>query len=140
MKDFGELSRVARVEGKPLFSGRGVEGLTVFQFLIEYIEWGPIEKEKRRVFVEDRILIADDEEMICTVLSQRLTQEGYSCITANNGKEALKHFYKENVSLIISDVRMPEMDGLELLKHVKTAQPNMMFIIMTAYPEIQIAV
>jgi putative two-component system response regulator len=113
--------------------------LTVYQFLIEY-NWRSIEKEKGGGFVEDRILIADDEAVICHMISQRLTQEGYSCITADNGKEALKHFYKENVSLIISDVRMPEMDGLELLKHVKTAQSNMMFIIMTAYPEIQIAV
>jgi len=74
------------------------------------------------------------------MISKRLTQEGFSCVAAHNGKEALKHFYKEDVSLIISDIRMPEMDGLEFLKHVKTAKPNMMFIIMTGYPEIQIAV
>ncbi len=90
--------------------------------------------------MEDRILIVDDEVIICNMICQRLTQEGYPCIAAYNGKEALKHFYKEDVSLIISDIRMPEMDGLELLKHVKTAQPNMLFIIMTGYPEIQIAV
>jgi putative two-component system response regulator len=90
--------------------------------------------------VEDRILIADDETVTCHMISQRLTQEGYPCITADNGKEALKHFYKENVSLIISDVRMPEMDGLEFLKIVKTIRPNMMFIIMTGYPDIQVAV
>ena len=90
--------------------------------------------------MEDRILIADDETSICHMISKRLTQEGFSCVAAHNGKEALKHFYKEDVSLIISDIRMPEMDGLEFLKHVKTAKPNMMFIIMTGYPEIQIAV
>ncbi len=90
--------------------------------------------------MESRILIADDQKMICEMLSKRLTLEGHSCVTAHSGKEALGHFYRENFSLIISDIRMPEMDGLELLKHVKTAQPNTMFIIMTAYPEIQIAV
>lgn len=90
--------------------------------------------------MENRILIADDQKMICEMLSKRLTLEGYSCVTAHSGKDALGHFYRENFSLIISDIRMPEMDGLELMKHVKTAQPNMMFIIMTAYPEIQIAV
>jgi putative two-component system response regulator len=92
------------------------------------------------VFVEDRILIADDEEIICAVLSQRLTREGYSCVTAHNGKDALNHFYKEKFSLIISDIRMPEMDGLKLLQNVKAVRPTMMFIIMTAYPEIELAV
>ena len=88
----------------------------------------------------DRILIADDEKMICTMLSRRLTREGYSCVTAHSGKEALGHFYRENFSLIISDIRMPDLDGLELLKNVKAVRPTMMFIIMTAYPEIRVAV
>jgi cyclic di-GMP phosphodiesterase len=90
--------------------------------------------------VEDRILIADDEEIICAVLSQRLTREGYSCVTAHNGKDALNHFYKEKFSLIISDIRMPEIDGLKLLQNVKAVRPTMMFIIMTGYPEIELAV
>jgi putative two-component system response regulator len=90
--------------------------------------------------VEDWILIADDEKMICTVLSQRLTREGYLCVTAHNGKDALNHFYKGKFSLIISDIRMPGMDGLELLQNVKAVRPTMMFIIMTAYPEIEVAV
>ncbi|MGZ3536384.1 MAG: response regulator, partial [Thermodesulfobacteriota bacterium] len=81
--------------------------------------------------MEHRILIADDEEIICAVLSQRLTREGYSCVTAHNGKDALNHFYKEKFSLIISDIRMPEMDGLTLLQNVKAVRPTMMFIIMT---------
>ena len=92
------------------------------------------------MFVEHRILIADDEEIICAVLSQRLTREGYSCVTAHNGKDALNHFYKEQFSLIISDIRMPEMDGLKLLQNVKAVRPTMMFIIMTGYPEIELAV
>lgn len=90
--------------------------------------------------MEHRILIADDEEIICAVLSQRLTREGYSCVTAHNGKDALNHFYKEQFSLIISDIRMPEMDGLKLLQNVKAVRPTMMFIIMTGYPEIELAV
>ena len=90
--------------------------------------------------MEHQILIADDEEIICAVLSQRLTREGYSCVTAHNGKDALNHFYKEKFSLIISDIRMPEMDGLKLLQDVKAVRPTMMFIIMTGYPEIELAV
>jgi putative nucleotidyltransferase with HDIG domain len=90
--------------------------------------------------MEERILIVDDEEMICDMLSRRLTQEGFFCVTARNGKEALNHFYKDAFSLIISDIKMPEMDGIELLKRVKAMHPKMIVIIVTAYPEIDMAV
>jgi len=82
----------------------------------------------------------DDEEKICNILARRLTGEGYLCVTANNGREALSHFYKDTFSLIISDIKMPEMDGVELLKKVKGMNPNMMVIMVTAYPEIDMAV
>ena len=94
----------------------------------------------RGIKLEQRILIVDDEKMIYSVLARRLTREGYACMMANNGREALGYFYQNNFSLIISDIRMPEMNGLELLKNVKAVRPNMMFIIMTAYPEIDMAV
>jgi len=90
--------------------------------------------------MEDRILIVDDEEGICSILARRLTKEGYLCVTANNGKQALSHFYKDTFSLIISDIKMPEMDGIELLKRVKAINPRMMVIMVTAYPEIGMAV
>ncbi len=90
--------------------------------------------------MEERILIVDDEEVICTVLAKRLGKEGYSCTTANNGKEALNHFYKNSFSLIISDIKMPEMNGIELLQRVKAIDPKMKMIMVTAYPEIDLAV
>lgn len=90
--------------------------------------------------MEDRILIVDDEEVICNVLDRRLTKEGYSCTTANNGKEALNHFYKNSFSLIISDMKMPEMTGIELLQKVKAIDPKMKMIMVTAYPDIDLAV
>ena len=90
--------------------------------------------------MEDRILIVDDEELLCRLLAQRLKGEGYSCVTANNGREALSHFYKDTFSLIISDIKMPEMDGIELLKRVRDLNPKMMVIMVTAYPEIDMAV
>jgi len=90
--------------------------------------------------LEERILIVDDEEMICVLLAQRLFKEGYLCATANNGKEALNQFYKDDLSLIITDIKMPEMDGMELLKNVKTIKPKMMVVVMTSYPEVGVAV
>jgi putative two-component system response regulator len=92
------------------------------------------------IHLENQILIVDDEKTIYSVIARRLAKEGYPCVMANNGIEALSYFYKNNISLIISDIRMPEMSGLELLKNVKAVRPNMMFIIMTAYPEIGMAV
>ena len=53
--------------------------------------------------MEERILIVDDEEMVCSLLTRRLAKERYICLTAQNGKEALSHFYKGQFSLIISD-------------------------------------
>lgn len=90
--------------------------------------------------MEDKILIVDDEEVVCHILNKRLTMEGYLCTTSNNGKEALSQFYKESFSLIISDIKMPEMNGIELLKRVKAIHPNMKMIMVTAYPDIYMAV
>jgi putative two-component system response regulator len=90
--------------------------------------------------LEDQILIVDDEELICSVFAKRLQKEGYSCITAHNGIEALNHFYKNTLSLIISDIKMPQMDGMDLLKKLKAVDPKTMVIIMTSYPEIDVAI
>ena len=90
--------------------------------------------------MEDQILIVDDEEMICSIMSRRLSREGYACVTARNGREALNQFYKGAFSLIVSDIRMPEMDGLELLKKVKAINPKTMMVMVTAYAELEMAV
>jgi putative nucleotidyltransferase with HDIG domain len=90
--------------------------------------------------LEDQILIVDDEEVMCSILARRLTREGYTCVTANDGREALQYFYKHPFSLIISDIKMPGMDGLALLKRVKATNPKMMVIMVTAFPEIDLAV
>ncbi|MGB9629407.1 MAG: HD domain-containing phosphohydrolase [Thermodesulfobacteriota bacterium] len=90
--------------------------------------------------MEDRILVVDDEVTITNVISRRLSKEGYSCTSAHNGREGLSQFYKNRFSLIISDIKMPEMDGMEFLKQVKAIHPAMMVIMVTAYPEIDMAV
>jgi putative two-component system response regulator len=90
--------------------------------------------------LEERILIVDNEEMICSILDRRLTREGYACMTAHDGREALKYFYNHSFSLIISDINMPGMHGIDLLKRVKAANPSMMVIMITGYPDIDLAV
>jgi putative nucleotidyltransferase with HDIG domain len=123
----------------------GAEGLTVCGFTIKLGKRAKVNPPRyilseKEVFLEDRILIVDDEARICEVMERRLTLEGYSCTVASNGKEALSQFYKDTFSLIISDIRMPEMDGIELLKKVKAVNPKMMMIMVTAYAELELAV
>jgi putative two-component system response regulator len=91
---------------------------------------------KRGESLEDRILIVDDEPMICDILARRLAREGYACVKANNGREALHYFNQDAFSLMISDIKMPDMDGIELLRKVKALSPSMVVILITAYPEI----
>ena len=90
--------------------------------------------------MEDRILIVDDEPTVSDILARRLAKEGYVCIKANNGKEALQYFYKDAFSLVISDMKMPEMSGLELLRKLKAVSPKITVIMITAFPEIDMAV
>ena len=89
--------------------------------------------------MEKRILIVDDEQAICTIIAQRLRKKGCVCVTAHSGKEALRHFYRNKFSLVISDINMPEINGIKLLKQVKRLDPHIMVIIVTAFPEIALA-
>ena len=65
------------------------------------------------------ILIVDDEQDILDQLPSIIKQWGHSALTASNGFEALKVFELEQVDLIVSDIRMPEMDGLQLLQKIQ---------------------
>lgn len=79
-----------------------------------------------------RILLVDDEIDICNTLSHHLTLEGYQCdiaLSANNAYELLE---KSSYHLIISDIRMPDISGLEMLEQVKTKYPECAVIMMTA--------
>ncbi len=79
------------------------------------------------------IMIVDDEEMMRNLLDKILSREGYNIIAANDGVHALEVLNENHVDLIISDMKMPRMNGFELLKHVKTDYPDIGIIIMTAY-------
>jgi CheY-like chemotaxis protein len=80
-----------------------------------------------------KILVVDDEEMVRIVLKQILEQGGYACDIAGNGVEALKKLKADNFDLLITDINMPEMDGVELLAKTKELFPAMPVIFITAY-------
>jgi len=79
------------------------------------------------------ILIVDDEEMMRTLLNRILSREGYKIKSAEDGVIALEVLKAEKFDIIISDMKMPRMNGFELLKIVKKEYPKIGVIIMTAY-------
>jgi putative nucleotidyltransferase with HDIG domain len=88
----------------------------------------------------EKLLIVDDETALCSLLVERFSREGYTCVPASNGREALSLFHQSPFALIIADFRMPEMNGLELLQNVKAVRPDIMVIVMTAFPGTDIVV
>jgi CheY-like chemotaxis protein len=85
--------------------------------------------------VKRRILIADDEARVLLILHDSLKKlgEGYEIATAHNGREALELTQAQPFDLIITDLRMPGLGGVELARRVKAAQPETEFIWITAY-------
>jgi len=90
--------------------------------------------------VQSKILVVDDEESIREFFEIMLKREGYEVITAPNGLEALETFKKHQVDLVISDIQMPEMSGMELLAKLKEQDPEMVVIMITAFGSTETAV
>lgn len=87
-----------------------------------------------------RLLIVDDKEQMREVLRKFLLAEGYEVETAENASEALRKFEKGNIDLVLSDIRMPGMDGNELLAQILQFDKNAIVILMTAFGSIESAV
>lgn len=87
-----------------------------------------------------RILIVDDEPAITVALAKKLRREGYECLTACSGEEALRRLATDELDLVVTDVRMPGMSGIELLQEVKRRDSDIQVIMMTAYTDIGFAV
>jgi len=81
----------------------------------------------------ETILIVDDEENARIGLGKLLVQEGYSVASAANGYEALEFLQKQRVQLVISDIKMPEMNGLTFLRELHRNYPSTHVIMITAY-------
>ncbi len=90
--------------------------------------------------MKKRILIVDDEKNIRMGLSTALRQEGYETLTAENGKEAWNRVNREPLDLVLTDIRMPEMGGIELLQKVSSAYPRIPVIVLTGHGTIETAV
>ena len=80
-----------------------------------------------------RILIVDDDPEICETLSDILDEEGYDVVTANDGQEALEKIRQDSFNLVITDIKMPIMDGMALLKEIEKSHTDIEVIVITSY-------
>ena len=87
-----------------------------------------------------RLLLVDDDAALLKLLGMRLTSEGFQVTTADSGPDALRQLNKEKVDLVISDLRMDEMDGLALFGEIQRLHPGLPVIILTAHGSIPEAV
>ena len=86
-----------------------------------------------------RILVVDDELTIRKSIQKRLEREGYEVTSADNAKDALQLFQENSFDTVISDIRMEEMDGLELLKRLQSQRRDIPVIMVTGAPSLDTA-
>lgn len=82
-----------------------------------------------------KILIVDDEESIHLLYREELEEEGYQVLSAMDGEEALKIFESTTVDLVVLDINMPGMKGIDVLRQIKAKKPTLPVILSSAYSE-----
>lgn len=87
-----------------------------------------------------RVLVVDDEPLIVDVLERSLTRAGYAVATAKDGKAAIEHVQQHAVDVVITDIVMPNADGLEVIRYVRNAHPSVGIIAMSGFNEVHLAV
>jgi DNA-binding NtrC family response regulator len=86
---------------------------------------------------KNRLLVVDDEEALRTVLSSELTTEGYEVRTAADGQEAIGELEKSAFDLVLLDIKMPRMNGFEVLKYVKEKHPKTKVVMLTGFADLK---
>ena len=77
------------------------------------------------------ILLVDDDELVRQSMSMLLSHEGFQVVAANGGREALQKAREQTFDLVVSDVRMPDMDGFEVVRQLRQLQPDANFVVIT---------
>ncbi len=120
---------------------------TNYRFRIDLLGNGPLAVEVRSMdnllqilggygMEKKKVLIVDDQNGIRILLMEVFNSEGYATFQAANGKLALDIVRSESPDLVLLDMKIPGMDGLEILKHLKEINPAIKVIMMTAYGEL----
>ena len=87
-----------------------------------------------------KILVIDDEDIVRLSCSRTLTPEGYDLRMAKNGEEGLKMLEEDSFDLVLTDLKMPNMDGIEVLANIKKRWPSIDVVIVTGYQTVETAV
>ena len=80
-----------------------------------------------------RVLVVDDERKMRRVLQIMLEQMGLESLAADNGEQAVELFDGEKIDLVLTDLKMPGMTGIELIERIRTLDPDVPVIVLTAY-------
>ncbi len=83
-----------------------------------------------------KVLLIDDDVNLCKVFAHQLQKNNFEVITAHNGKEALEQFQKQEFDIVITDIQMPDMNGIQVLKEIRRHNRSVIVIIITAYGSI----
>jgi len=87
-----------------------------------------------------KLLLIDDEEPIRVALGRSLRSDGYEVLTAENGEMGIEVFRKESPPIVLTDIKMPGMDGIEVLKSIKEINPETEVIVITGHGDIDLAI
>ena len=81
-----------------------------------------------------RILVVDDEPVVVKSCERILTPEGYAVESASNGNEAIGKLGKDSFDLVITDLKMPDIDGIELIRWIRNSRPDTGVVVITGFP------
>jgi DNA-binding NtrC family response regulator len=87
-----------------------------------------------------KILVIDDEDIVRISVSRALAPEGYEIKTVKDGSEGMKQLEQEEFDLVLTDLKMPNMDGIEVLSNIKNRWPKTDVVIVTGYQTVETAV
>jgi len=100
----------------------------------------PNQEDAKSWTAPPRILTVDDEQVVCESIRRVLSEEGYDVATSTSSRGGLEMLRKEHYDLLLVDIKMPEMDGIELLKAARDVSPDTEVVIITGYATIETAV
>jgi excisionase family DNA binding protein len=85
--------------------------------------------------VKARILVIDDDEFVRSLFKETLVEEGHIVITAASSADGIEHVKQGNIDMVFLDLKMPDMEGAEVLKHIRSVIPELPVTVITGYPD-----